>query len=432
MKEKEELCNAYLEQADNVFQYNNNRHTKKECEYLQKAAALRTEMAKISEGAEREAQLSQLHDINLRIRYIIKEIDPEKYKKIEEEIAKRKLEQKKAAEEQKAAAAAKKQSGQKPTGSASSKGSASSMAETAVLSQEMQNWFKEAPRQSFDDVAGMSDLKERLKECISDSKLNDIRKHLNMTKLHSYFFIGPPGCGKTYIIEAFAHELMDKDYKYISLVGSDILSKFVGEAEKTIAKLFEEATNNAPCIVFVDEVDGVCKNRSLDNLPDYAKSITTSFLLGYNKLITTEKPIIFIGATNYPSQVDDAMIDRVEIIKVPYPDLEAREGCFKRYFDDILQLEEGFAYKDMGVATEKYNYRDIQRLVNRIKELLLKDTMEKYSTEQEAIEAMKSGEYRMSIELFDRAYKEVVPTPKNAIDEELREWESKFSKNRFA
>ena len=60
-----------------------------------------------------------------------------------------------------------------------------------------------------------------------------------MKQLHSYFFIGPPGCGKTYIIEAFAHELMDQNYKYLSLVGSDILSRFVGEAEKIITRLFE-------------------------------------------------------------------------------------------------------------------------------------------------------------------------------------------------
>ena len=206
-----------------------------------------------------------------------------------------------------------------------------------------------------------------------------------MKNLHSYFFIGPPGCGKTYIIEAFAHELMDKNYKFLSLVGSDILSRYVGEAEKIVTRLFAEAEKNAPCIVFIDEVDGVCKNRSLPNLPEYAASITTAFLTGYNRINSSDKSIIFIGATNYPNQVDNAMLDRVELIRVPYPDQEARCFAFKKQFKDIIMLEDGFSFDDMAASTEKYNYRDIERLSATIKNMIYKETVEKYKNEKEAI-----------------------------------------------
>ena len=106
-----------------------------------------------------------------------------------------------------------------------------------------------------------------------------------MKNLHSYFFVGPPGCGKTFIIKAFAKELAEKDYKYIALEGSDILSRYVGDAEKIVTRVFEEAEKQDKCIVFIDEVDGVCKNRSKSNLPEYAASLTTAFLTGYNRIV---------------------------------------------------------------------------------------------------------------------------------------------------
>ena len=125
---------------------------------------------------------------------------------------------------------------------------------------------------------------------------------------------------------------MKSDYKYLKLCGADILSRFVGDGEKVVKRLFEEARDNAPCIVFVDEIDGVCKDRNLPNLPEYSRTLTTAFLEGYNSIIETTlkseenqepKPIIFIGATNYPGLVDNAMMDRVELLRVPLPDTEA-------------------------------------------------------------------------------------------------------------
>ena len=145
-------------------------------------------------------------------------------------------------------------------------------------------------------------------------------------------------------------------------MGSDILSRYVGEAEKIITRLFEEAEKNAPCIVFIDEVDGVCKNRSQPNLPEYAASLTTAFLTGYNRINSSDKPIIFIGATNYPNQVDNAMLDRVELVRVPFPDTDARESAFRRQFSKLITLEDGFTFEDIADATATYNFRDIDRL----------------------------------------------------------------------
>lgn len=399
MQTKENLCLAYMQKADDAYEANQCRHSKEECVYLQKAATLRYEMAQMSLGEERYYQQRKVHELNQRIRDIISEIKGEDAAKA-------------------VASAPSKDNGQKPHLQTKNNGGPSD--------ESVSTWFKEPPKHSFKDVSGMKELKEQLQESIADSQMNKLKDFLRIKKLHSYFFIGPPGCGKTYIIEAFAHELMDKNYKYLSLAGSDILSRYVGEAEKIITRLFEEAEKNAPCIVFIDEVDGVCKNRSQSNLPEYAASLTTAFLTGYNRINNSDKPIIFIGATNYPNQVDNAMLDRVELIRVPFPDKEARKFSFEQQFNHMIKTEDGFGCEDMAAETASYNYRDIQRLCTKIKMMILKETASIYKSEEAAIEALKSGEYVLTKAMFNEAQANCLPTPKEDIIRELDEWEEKF------
>lgn len=411
MREKENLCRAYMQKADAIYEFNDFTPSKEECMFLQKAALLHSEMAQMSIGEEQNYHQRQVHELNQRIKNIVRVIDPERYRKLQDSLV----------NSQKSASSVNAEKSGTKTNTTTEK--------KDPLDDTVQNWFKEAPTHSFDDVSGMAELKERLNECIVDFHLVSVKDYLEIEKVQSYFFVGPPGCGKTYIIEAFAHELMDKDYKFMSLVGSDILSRFVGEAEKIVTRCFEEAEKNAPCILFVDEVDGVCKNRS-QSIPEYAASLTTAFLTGYNKISKSKEPIIFIGATNYPDKVDNAMLDRVEIIRVPLPDEDARTSAFERHLKPIIALEEGFTFNDMAKKTAvDYNYRDIDRLVSRIKNMVLKEVMQIYQDEQKAIEALKTQQYVLREEIFDKAQAECSPSPKKEIQNNIENWYNNFLKN---
>ena len=149
----------------------------------------------------------------------------------------------------------------------------------------------------------------------------------------------------------------------------------------------------------------------------------------YDAIFTKDKPIIFIGATNYPNQVDNAMLDRVELVRVPFPDLEARTYSFEKHFEKMFTLEDGFTFQDMAAATDTYNYRDIKRLVSRIKNIVLKDVMRVYKEEKKAVSALAEGEYRLTREIFRKAQESCLPTPKEDIIKELDEWEEKFKRN---
>ena len=252
------------------------------------------------------------------------------------------------------------------------------------------------------------------------------------------FFYGPPGTGKTYLIEAFASELMEKGFKYIRLLGGDIHASLVGVAEKTVQIAFKEAIDNEPCLIFIDEIEDVCVDRNNSKAEGHEKRLTVAFLEAYNLLRESGKRVIFMGATNHPGQVDSAMLDRVKLIRIPLPDEEAREAWFARKLD-TLTLEDGFSYSDMAAATDNYSYRDLIRLQDAIAIKTKRQTIESYRVEtysgdldQERTDIAGSGALRggamvLTRELFDKTREENPPSDKARILAELRSFEENLS-----
>lgn len=403
VQKRENLYRAYINKANMVLQENSGRHSEEECQYLQRAAELQSEMIDMTIGEEKKYHIREKEVVNAKILAALKEIDPKRAAQFENN--------------KNAAKTSQGSSGSTKTEVDSEKEKLDAMAKT---------WYKEAPKHSFKDVSGMAELKDKLKDCVTNSSCEKLLDFLKIPRLNTYFFVGPPGCGKTYIIEAFANELVnmkDKDYKFLSLVGSDIISRYVGDAEKIVTRLFEEAENNAPCIIFIDEIDGVCRNRAQKSMPEYAASITTSFLTGYNRIKNSDKPIIFIGATNYPQRVDSAMLDRAEVIRVPLPDLEARANAFKMQFENIINLENGFTFENMAEVTDGYNYRDIERVTTIMKKDIFEKIMADTRNEEAAIELLKSGGYELKSSDFDKAMSEFKPSSKKDILDAIDKWE---------
>ena len=420
---KENLCMAYMQKADMAREENDFLPSKEEFQYLRQAAQLRNELAKMSVGEARAYHVRKLKELTERTNEVVRYIDPDLYKKFQE--------QKEAKEKEALQAAGNKGTAATASGSATAVPAKTTKNSRDEVSEEtVKSWYAPAPKHSFADVAGMDELKQRLIDCALSRKFEGLKAYLKMPIVHSYFFYGPPGCGKTYIIRAFAHELMDKDYKFLSVNSGQIMSSLVSIAEKNIDRLFDEAIKNAPCILFIDEIDGVCKDRNQEHLPEYAASLTTAFLTAYNKLKEAEKPVIFIGATNYPDQVDDAMLDRVELVYVELPDAAARCHAIKLKFENLIKLDYGFTYEEMSEKTEMYNYRDLDRLETHMKNLILKEVSKEYKNEAQSIEALKKGDFRLTRELFEEALAAFHPTPKEDTLRTMELWRAKIDNTR--
>ncbi|MCD7917886.1 MAG: AAA family ATPase [Clostridiales bacterium] len=304
-----------------------------------------------------------------------------------------------------------------------------------VSAETIEKWYKPQPNHGFDDVVGMDALKERLINEAASIGWTRTDAVLQIAPLQSYLLYGPPGTGKTFIIEAFARELMEKHgFKFIQLNGGDIHASLVGVAEKTVNIAFQEAIDNAPCIFFIDEIEGVCVGRT-QKAEGHEKRLTVAFLEGYGRLSASGKRVVFMGATNHPGQIDVAWMDRMKAkIRIPLPDEDSKEAYFARKCAS-LTLEDGFTFRDMAEATDNYSYRDLDSLWSTITAQMKQQaietcrvyaadgTVDQEQTDIAASEALTTGKVRLSRALFHDTQKELSPSDKTEIRQELEEFE---------
>lgn len=415
MAEVSRLANEYralIVQAKSLRAQNNNVPTRKEAENYKRAAEVSARLANLSVGDARAHWIDCETEASLKLREI---------SDYAMSLSGRKAAAPQAEEDP--------EEPETPAGSGEKPAAKGKKKKGAVPQEVVDGWYKDQPKHGFDAVAGMEELIEKLRGCVRDVAASQINQYLGMDMVHSFFFYGPPGCGKTFISQAFAHELMKQGYKYMSLSGGDIHNSLVGESEKYVERAFQEAEENAPCIMFVDEIDSVCRNRSMPNVPAHAMSTTTAFLTGYNAICHSDKPVIFIGATNYPNMVDNAMMDRVELIKLPLPDLRVRAHSFEKQFGGIIRNEPGFTYDDMADETDNYNQRDINRLSVKIKRVIKDELKKRYAEDDaKAVEAMKSGEFQLTREMFMSAVNTYEPSKKDEILRSLDAWDDSQQK----
>lgn len=213
----------------------------------------------------------------------------------------------------------------------------------------------------FADVAGMTELKEQLQSDVIDLLQNpEQAKELGLSIPNGLLFYGPPGCGKTFFAEKFAEET-GFNYQYVR--GSDIASPYIDGGRGKIADIFNEARQNAPTILFLDEVDSLIRDRSAHNNATTAGAVN-EFLTQLNNC--GEDGVLVIAATNKPTDIDEAALraGRLELkYYIPQPDKETRKRMFqigigKRNYDF------GIDYDVLAEKTENYVSADISLVID--------------------------------------------------------------------
>lgn len=307
-----------------------------------------------------------------------------------------------------------------------------------VKAETIEKWHKDKPLQNFAEMSGMQDLKQRLMEEVAQMGWNRVDDRLKIKPGQRYFFYGPPGTGKTTIIRAFAHEMMERDenFHFIQLKGGDIHASLVGVAEKTVEIAFQEAVDNEPCLIFIDEVENVCTSRGAQGAEGHATRLTVAFLQAIDTLIDTRKRVIFMGATNYPDRVDEAMMNRVKLVKVPLPDEAARAGFFTRVFEKLV-LEDGFSAEDMAAETDNCSYRDLENIAEGVALKMRATIIEDYKVYDEdgkfdqnasdlaADQALAEGRIILTRAMFEDSLRTNPPSDKTGIRERLRAFEDR-------
>ena len=188
----------------------------------------------------------------------------------------------------------------------------------------------EVPVVHWDEVGGLEEVKEKLKEAVEWPLKNpEVFKRMGIQPPKGILLIGPPGCGKTMLARAVATE---SEANFISIKGPEVFSKWVGESEKAIREIFRKARMASPAVIFFDEVDSLVPRRGQGDGDSGVTERVISQLLTEMDGIMPLEDIIVIAATNRPDIVDSAVLrpgrfDR--LIYVPEPDEAARLEIFK-------------------------------------------------------------------------------------------------------
>jgi transitional endoplasmic reticulum ATPase len=176
-------------------------------------------------------------------------------------------------------------------------------------------------RVTWDDVILPNPTQERLKEILTVFQNPDLGRQLGVAPPAGALLYGPPGTGKTTIAKALATEVRASFYEQSA---ADLLSKYVGESEERVARLFARARENRPSIIFIDEIDALLKRRSADSVAPWEERVVSQFLRELDGLVSATG-VLLVGATNRVDIIDEAVRERrLAAIEVPLPDGSGR------------------------------------------------------------------------------------------------------------
>ncbi len=232
--------------------------------------------------------------------------------------------------------------------------------------EDIKQWqTAQIPNISFDDVAGLEDVKRAITiKMLNPVKYPEKYKMYGKKSGGGILLYGPPGTGKTMIAKAIANEAQAKFY---AVKGSDIVSKWVGESEKNINSLFEEANKQDRAIIFIDEMDGLFGKRGIDTHNDKR---VNEFLQQIDGFAGRNPNLLLLGATNRPWDVDTAAMRSGRFsqkIYLPLPDAPARKFMLEKNMKGV-PVAKNFDIDKIVAQTENYSGADIEELCDRAKD----------------------------------------------------------------
>ena len=279
-----------------------------------------------------------------------------------------------------------------------------------VRPSAMREVFVEVPSVKWDEIGGLNEVKQELKEAVEWPLQNPkVFKKLGVKPPKGILLYGPPGTGKTLLARAVATE---SKANFIPIKGPELLSQWMGESEKGVRKIFKKARQTAPSIIFFDEIDSMAPRRGAHSDSQVAERVVNQILTEMDGIEDLGE-VVVIAATNRPDMLDTALLrpgrfDRIVLATIP--DEESREKIFKIHTNKMpLQNVD---LKKLASKSEGYVGADIEAVCREAAMLTLR----------EDIEAKE-----VTMEYFEKSLKKVRPSVTKDIEKSYEDIKDQFS-----
>jgi transitional endoplasmic reticulum ATPase len=285
-----------------------------------------------------------------------------------------------------------------------------------IISQETELLLKEEPMKelgkiatiSYEDIGGLKEEVQKVREMIElPMRHPELFERLGIEPPKGVLIYGPPGTGKTLLAKAVANE---SDAHFITIAGPEIVSKFVGEAEERLRNIFEEAEQNAPSIIFIDEIDAIAPKRE-EVVGEVEKRIVSQLLTLMDGL-KSRGQVVVIAATNRPNAIDPALrrpgrFDRE--IEIGVPSKEGRKEILQIHTRG-MPLAEDVSLDELAAITHGFVGADLQSLCKEAAMKVLRRILPKINLEEDTIPARVLDDLKVTKHDFEAARREIQPS----------------------
>ncbi len=267
---------------------------------------------------------------------------------------------------------------------------------------------KGLPRTNYEDIGGLQEEIQRVREMVElPLRHPELFQRLGIEPPKGVLLHGPPGCGKTLLARAVANE---SEANFYSINGPEIMSKFYGESEARLREIFQQAQQNAPSIIFVDELDAIAPKR--EEVTGEVERRVVAQLLALMDGLSGRGNVIVIGATNRPGALDPALrrpgrFDRE--IEIGVPDKKGRYEVLQIHTRG-MPLAEDVDLQKLSAMTHGYTGADLSALGRETAMKALRRYLPQINLEEERIPPAVLEKMEVKMDDFLGAYKEVTPT----------------------
>ena len=267
---------------------------------------------------------------------------------------------------------------------------------------------KGLPRTNYEDIGGLQEEIQRVREMVElPLRHPELFQRLGIEPPKGVLLHGPPGCGKTLLARAVANE---SEANFYSINGPEIMSKFYGESEARLREIFQQAQQNAPSIIFVDELDAIAPKR--EEVTGEVERRVVAQLLALMDGLSGRGNVIVIGATNRPGALDPALrrpgrFDRE--IEISVPDKKGRYEVLQIHTRG-MPLAEDVDLPKLSAMTHGYTGADLSALGRETAMKALRRYLPQINLEEERIPPAVLEKMEVKMDDFLGAFKEVTPT----------------------